>query len=421
MADPQPELTRQLRTCHSLPFPAGSLVPRLAAAGPSPWLPKATPQQRAGFAVSTMVREDRAAAQKVTSGAGGRISVPPTRDYFMAAQEWASRHVHRMPRGEPLVHLTRALSHLVDSEHADYNVSQLLDRQALAATGFKRPRAADKADRNTQCYAAPTYRCACTNATQALGEAAPPDRHCLDRVKAHLQYTADGCWTLLTLMFVKQLHTHLAIGARKDVHPNAVSFLYQPLLALLQNLAERTGRPAAVAAALRRTLSKLWPYTVHTDADGAIVLDLDFFPACFDPRQPDLYGNAESQAALTLVLASAQLDDPCSPEQAEELTREVSGLALEVAAALTDPQIDAVLPLTEKHARYWKNAWEELRRSARESAAVHGKPSPFTFFDPVLLSRAYRLMQYAEWVRQRWPKARPVGPNATAFAKVKPA
>jgi len=457
--DAQQDLSRHLRVCHSLPFPAGSLVPRFAADTPSPWLPELTPQHRARFAVKAMVEEDLAAERAAAGRAAAmveehlsaergaarqvnkkeqapRVRVAATRDYDLAAQEWAGRHPACMPPGKALVHLTRTLRQTFNSDGAEHNLGELLDKQELAVTSFRRNRPSvaeaatvqsqrsamselGKPTRNVLCYGAPSYRCTCMNDAPDAAFEELPNEAVVNFVQTVLLTKAHGHWTLLTLLFLKKLHTHLAIGPHDDMHPQAEQFLYRPVGKLLQLLAAGNGRRAAVAAGLRHILLRLHPYTVRRGDDGAIALHLDNFPACFDPRQPDHYGTSEVQAALTLKAASLGLEDAPSAAETEALTREVSALALELAAALTEPQISTVLPLTDQHARNWTNGWEELRKLALNRLREGKQASSFD--DPVLLSRAYRLVQYAVWLRPRLPKTPPTRLNTTAHVTGRPA
>lgn len=407
MTDPNPTLTAHLYQHHCLPFPAGPVIPRHDCDKPSPWLAAVTSVQRATHAVVVLHAEFDDERDHRTRGTLAR-------PLHLAAGEWQSRH-NTIPLngGEPMVALMRGLGRVVVPPDP---LDQALDALARSVKGFKRrPMNDEPHKRHLDCFMAPAYRCRCTTPAPepAPYPASPADLQTPSSLARTLGEPG-GFWLLQSLLFVKLLHTHLAVRPRLIYHPKAFDGLYRPVLVLLTHLAQGDGPSAGSACALRRVMRRMAPYFCSSDAGDAdtITPDFDGLPDWFDPRQPDLDGWAAHHAA-----ASFSGDGRCGEAEAQALTAEVGALALEVASALTDPQIVPALPLTPHSLRKLSSSLLERRKEATERAKKNECIQPFD--TPLLLSRMTRLAAHFEWVAAHPPAA--PGPLPTPGAGTAPA
>ena len=402
MADPNPTLTAHLNQRHCLPFPAGPVIPRYDCHRPSPWLPAVTSAHRAKHAAALLHAEfDHVDDQRKR----GTLA----RQLHLAAGEWQSRHdALALIGGEPLVALMRGLGRVVvPSDPFD----QTLPALARSARDFRRrPMRDEPHKRHLDCFGAPAYRCRCTASTPetASNPALPVDTQA-GLSLARMLGEPDGFWLLQSLLFLKLLHTHLAVRPVFTYHPKAFDGLYRPVLVLLAHLAQGDGPSAGSACALRRVLRHMAPYFCSADADDADTLSTEFdsLPDWFNPQHPDLDGYAAHHASASLAREGV-----CGEAEAQALTTEVAALALDVASALTDPQIVPALSLTPAAIRKLSSSLLERRKEATERAKKRECAQPFD--TPLLLSRMTRLATHFEWLAEHPPA--PLGPLPGADA-----
>lgn len=417
MPDPHRKLTAHLQACHCLPFPAGPVVPRYDTGKQSLWLPALTPAQRAAAAVQWLYAhysstDDQSSASVLT------------RQIRLAAQEWASRH-DWFALKTPLLALCSSLGHVSLS---DQHLDLVLDKLKGSEKDFKKPgRQPSKQPPDPKPYDARAYRCACMAVdTPDDGLGAPatslaahdPDSPLpLDGSDHHHPMAAllalpDGAWTMLTLLFLKLVHTHLAVEPLAGHHPKRKASLYQPLHQLLVQAAQTSHPLADTACALQRVLYRLAPFNAKPADSGAIDIDASILPGCFDPNLPDTEQATDTQAARWL-----QLGPGGTAQQAQQLVDEVRTLAREVASALTDPNIVPVLPLWSEHLKSLGNLFAEQLKALRKLA--NGNPHNLPpFAAPTLIARTWRMRQYFTCLIERRPSAQPGAPRSNPAALI---
>jgi len=400
MTDIKLSLSAHWREYHGLPPPAGPVIPRYDCDQPSPWLPAVTSAQRAAHAAAALHAEFDHVDDRRTRGTLAR-------QLHLAAAEWQSRHdATLLDGGEPILALMRDLGRLAEPHDP---LDQVLGALARSAQGFRRrPMNGAPHKQHLHCFMAPAYRCRCSAPGPKPYPASPADPQTRSSFGRMLG-DPGGFWLMQSLLFLKLLHTHLAVRPLALHRTELYDALYKPVLVLLSHLAQGDGPGADTSCALRHVLRRLAPYFCHSDASDASIISPDFdgMPDWFDPRLPDRDGWAPNHASASLAA-----DGACPAAEVQTLTDEVAALALEVASALTDPPMVPALPLKKRDLLQLSSTLLERRKEATERAKK--KELPQAFDTPLLLSRMTRLATHFEWVAAHAPGSPGLLPSGSA-------
>jgi len=309
---------------HSLPMPAGPLVPRSPLQINNPWYPALTPKHRTYFAVRAL---------EATFGTDTQMNVAPS--FLLACEEWeAVKGLGARWEQSAVLDIYKAFCVVADDDpdrlvHVLHNFGNRLKDLRRP----KRQRAAEHS-MNSPGDALDT----------GWNESAQAS---VDLVLKH----PDGGWKLLGLLFLNLLQGHLGLPSAKIHSPEMAERLYAPVRQLLAAWgADATAASRAVsddslaasALGLSIALRTLAPYTCPV-GKGSITLRLiATLPACFNPGAVGRGSIEESiQQAMRLL---CEREQTIESGLAKKQVNAVAAIAQEVAAALTDsPTLGATL------------------------------------------------------------------------------
>jgi hypothetical protein len=251
-------------------------------------------------------------------------------------------------------------------------------------------------------YSAPRYGCTCggSRATAArlqglTSPVSPPTPSNSDTYVQAVLNIEDGDWVLLSLLFLKQFHSHLAWAPAESRMEKAQPF-YKVMLQQLEHLARRGYAVAwaGTAAGLQQCLPRLGPYLAPPGR--AVKLPAaTAAPECF---RPDRLADRRTSLEQVCVLLAGH-------GQLAAMALDVDALALEVAARMTDPTTAQKIGLNHIALGYLTNPYgkraSDLKKAA-EQAAQGLKPAglnmsvDFALFD--FQPKVKRLWSYVDWM-----------------------
>ena len=395
-------LQAHLPGCHSLPLPAGPVVPGLrlmAAARLSP-LPNAARARLAALLVQAEM--DALPDDRPVSKLAGLVGD--------AVADWFDQHPgSRLPdpdNAAPGRH--QALMAAIGLWGTGGSDDGRLDAfQEFTARGRHRAgRAQGGLHRPGGAYTGPAYHCACTAggdddpATQGAS-IGPADEVARPAVTALLD-RPDGAWVLLAGLFLKQLHMHWGWWPKESFDPGHHQAFYQPVLQALHSIGRQAeGELCATAAGLVLGLGRLAPSYRNSGQGHEPVEDL---PDCFQPTLVPPQDRPADDARLYLAGHPGLLRQVAATSQ----------LAQALAAALSDPFSAHRLGLLPGHFLALGGHLAARQKLAGLPAGLEA-PQGRAFRDTALSARAARLRTYVRWMHKRGLRltAQVLGQSAT--------
>lgn len=407
-------LQAHLPGCHSLPLPAGPVVPGLwlmPATGLLPHLPNTA---RARLAVLLVQAEmDALPRDRPVSKLAG-LAGDAVADWFDQHPGSSLPYPDNTAPGRHQA-LMAAIGRCGTPGPDDGRLDAFQD---FTARGCHRAgRAQGGQRRNGEAYAGQAYHCGC-----ALGSDDDPAAHganthpadaVADPAVTALLNRPDGAWVLLAGLFLKQLHMHWGWWPKESFDDSHLQAFYQPVLQVLHSIGRQAeGELCGTAAGLVLGLGRLAPSYRNGEQSHEPVKDL---PDCFQPSLVPPQDRPADDARLYLAGHPGLLRQVAATGQ----------LAQALAAALSDPFSAHRLGLQASH---FLALGEHLAARHKLAGLPAGLQAPQgrALRDTALSARAARLRTYARWMHKRGLRltaqvlgqtARPAGAGLVATSR----
>lgn len=409
-------LQAHLPGCHSLPLPAGPVVPGLwlmAATGLLP-LPNA---DRARLAVLLVQAEmDALPRNRPVSKLAG-LAGDAVADWFDQHPGSSLPYPDNTAPGRHQA-LMVAIGRCGTPGPDDGRLDAFQDFTARG--GHRAGRAQGGLRRLGGAYAGQAYHCGCASGSDDDPAAHGANANPVDAV-AHPAVTAllnrpDGAWVLLAGLFLKQLHMHWGWWPKVSFDDGHHQAFYQPVLLALHSIGRQAeGELCGTAAGLVLGLGRLSPSYC---SGGQSHEPVDDVPDCFQPTLVPPEAKPVADARLYLAGHPGLLRQVAATGQ----------LAQALAAALSDPFSAHCLGLRASHFLALGEhlaARHKLAHQADQADRLLA-PQGRAFLDTALSARAARLRTYARWMHRRGLRltaqvlgqaARPAGARLVAISR----
>lgn len=376
-------LVAVLATHHSLPLPAGPLVPRPLWDRGAPWFPALDPEARAMAGVKALAR------------AINNPGIHKTPHFTLAATEWLSRYPIAAASDMPTVELYRALAALAGSRDLLFDELFEMDKRQHEANRSTPNKLRDTPFEDRLAFDAVNFPFEMgpgDSDGQATVTVVPPQA--MDELLAR----PEGPWTALCLLFLHLLHDRLGLPPTTQDHsPGMAGAFYRPVRDLLRawgaaDATATTGVPTAhheTAYGLALTLNRLAPYWRKRGARGSIDVQPNKLPQCFNPAQ------AGQRCRSDILDEAARLLGGVDAAVAELRVREVSFIAAEVASVLTDAPARVLDP---ESLGWWVRACDE-RQKLLAHPPEHSHPQDARSPQLGFLVRLRRVRAVMKWMR----------------------